>query len=222
MKEAAQGTIANSVFANFKNGFNVENTLTNRSAAGQGNSFQYWSTIPQSGANLNALEGVGTTPNPSLLIKCNHFIGMANPFVIGASTITGNTTVSTPAAATTQFGADGNVIVTGNTLAGFNYDFTINGATNAVTQKNDVVPNPALALGTGCSQAPMDGFFEPANYRGAFSSTAGDNWLSDWSYSQVLGSTLGVQACPTDLNGDGITNTADFLIFAPAFGTNCN
>jgi len=222
MKEAAQGTIANSVFANFKNGFNVENTLTNRSAAGQGNSFQYWSTIPQSGANLNALEGVGTTPNPSLLIKCNHFIGMANPFVIGASTITGNTTVSTPAAATTQFGADGNVIVTGNTLAGFNYDFTINGATNAVTQKNDVVPNPALALGTGCSQAPMDGFFEPANYRGAFSSTAGDNWLSVWSYSQVLGSTLGVQACPTDLNGDGITNTADFLIFAPAFGTNCN
>jgi hypothetical protein len=222
MKEAAQGTIANSVFANFKNGFNVENTLTNRSAAGQGNSFQYWSTIPQSGANLNALEGVGATPNPSLLVKCNHFIGMANPFVIGASTITGNTTVTTPAAATTQFGADGNVIVTGNTLAGFNYDFTINGATNAVTQKNDVVPNPALALGTGCSQAPMDGFFEPANYRGAFSSTAGDNWLSDWSYSQVLGSTLGVQACPTDLNGDGITNTADFLIFAPAFGTNCN
>ena len=222
MKEAAQGTIANSVFANFKNGFNIENSLTNRSAAGQGNSFQYWSTIPQSGANLNALEGVGATPNPSLLVKCNHFIGMANPFVIGASTITGNTTVTTPAAATTQFGADGNVIVTGNTLAGFNYDFTINGATNAVTQKNDVVPNPALALGTGCSQAPMDGFFEPANYRGAFSSTAGDNWLSDWSYSQVLGSTLGVQACPTDLNGDGTTDVNDFLIFAPAFGTSCN
>ena len=222
MKEAAQGTIANSVFANFKNGFNVENSLNNRSAAGQGNSFQYWSTIPQSGNSLAALEGIGTTPTPSLIVKCNHFIGMANPFVIGASTITGNTTVTTPAAATTQFGADGNVIVTGNTLPGFNYDFTINGGTNAVTQKNDVVPNPALALGSGCTQAPMDGFFEPANYRGAFSSTAGDNWLSDWSYSQVLGATTGVAACPTDLNGDGITNTADFLIFAPAFGTSCN
>jgi len=222
MKEAAQGTIANSVFANFKNGFNIENTLTNRGAAGQGNSFQYWSTIPQSGAALDALQGIGTTPNPSLLVKCNHFIGMANPFVIGASSLAGTTSVTTPAAATTQFGADGNVTVTGNTLAGFNYNFTINGGSNAVTQKNDVVPNPALALGSGCTQAPMDGFFEPANYRGAFSSTAGDNWLSDWSYSQVLGSTLGVQACPTDLNGDGTTDVNDFLIFAPAFGTSCN
>jgi hypothetical protein len=68
----------------------------------------------------------------------------------------------------------------------------------------------------------MDGFFEPANYRGAFSSTAGDNWLSDWSYSQVLGTTLGVQSCPTDLTGDGVTDVNDFLIFAPAFGTSCN
>ena len=228
MKEAAQGTISNSVFANFKNGFNIENSLTNRSAAGQGNSFQYWSTIPQSTGSLAALEGIGTSPTPSLIVKCNHFIGMANPFVIGASTISGTTTVTTPTAATTQFGADGNVTVTGNTLAGFNYDFTINGGggTNQVTQKNDVVPNPALPLnvgtGTGCTQAPMDGFFEPANYRGAFSSVAGDNWLSDWSYSQVLGSTTGVQACPTDLNGDGATDVNDFLIFAPAFGTNCN
>ena len=222
MKEAAQGTIANSVFANFKNGLNLENSLTNRGAAGQGNSFQYWSTIPQSGSSLAALEGIGSTPTPSLIVKCNHFIGMANPFVIGASSLAATTSVVTPAASTTQFGADGNVIVTGNTLPGFNYDFTINGGTNAVTQKNDVVPNPALTLGSGCTQAPMDGFFEPANYRGAFSSVAGDNWLSDWSYSQILGSTTGVQACPTDLNGDGTTNTADFLIFAPAFGTSCN
>jgi hypothetical protein len=222
MKEAAQGTIANSVFANFKNGLNLENSLTNRGAAGQGNSFQYWSTIPQSGPSLAALEGIGSTPTPSLIVKCNHFIGMANPFVIGASSLAATTSVQTPAASTTQFGADGNVTVTGNTLPGFNYDFTINGGTNAVTQKNDVVPNPALTLGSGCTQAPMDGFFEPANYRGAFSSVAGDNWLSDWSYSQILGSTTGVQACPTDLNGDGITNTADFLIFAPAFGTSCD
>jgi hypothetical protein len=221
MKEGAQGTIANSIFAQFNNGFNLENSLTNRTT--QGNSFQFWSTIPQSvSGTLNALEGIGTTPTPSLLVKCNHFVGITNPFIIGASTIAGTTTVTTPAAATTQFGTDGNVIVVGNTLAGFNYSFNIDGSTNVVSQKNDVVPNPAVALGSGCTQAPMDGFFEPANYRGAFSSTAGDNWLSDWSYSQVLGATSGVAACPTDLNGDGITNTADFLIFAPAFGTSCN
>ena len=29
-------------------------------------------------------------------------------------------------------------------------------------------------------------------------------------------------ACPTDLNADGVTNTADFLIFGPAFGTTCS
>lgn len=220
MKEGAQGTIANSIFAQFNNGFNLENSLTNRTT--QGNSFQFWSTIPQSGGSLAPLEGIGSTPTPSLIVKCNHFVGITNPFVIGASTIAGTTSVSTPAAATTQFGSDGNVTVVGNTLAGFNYSFNIDGSTNAVSQKNDVVPNPAVALGSGCTQAPMDGFFEPANYRGAFSSTAGDNWLSDWSYSQVLGATTGVVACPTDLNGDGITNTADFLIFAPAFGTNCN
>ena len=218
MKEAAQGTIANSIFANFKNGLNLENTLTGRVT--QGNSFQYWSTIPQATANLAALEGIGNPATPSLFIKCNHFVGVTNPIVYGASSITAN---GTPFTTTNQFTTDDkNVIVIGNTLPGFNYSFTIDGGTNAVSQKNDVVPNPALALGSGCTQAPMDGFFEPANYRGAFSSTAGDNWLSDWSYSQVLGSTLGVQACPTDLNGDGTTDVNDFLIFAPAFGTSCN
>jgi len=219
MKEGAQGTIANSIFANFKNGFNLENSLTGRTT--QGNSFQYWSTIPQSvSGTLAALEGIGTTPTPSLIVKCNHFIGMANPFVIGASTIDGTTSVTTPSAATSQFTTtDGNVIVVGNTLPGFNYDFTMDGGSNVVSQKNDVVPNPALA--TACA-APNDGFFNQVSYRGAFSSTAGENWLSDWSYSQLLGSTLGVVACPTDLNGDGITNTADFLIFGPKFGTSCN
>ena len=66
----------------------------------------------------------------------------------------------------------------------------------------------------------MDGFFEPANYRGAFAPGANnDNWLSDWTYSQVLNSTNGVVACPTDINNDGTTDVNDFLIFAPAFGT---
>ena len=84
-----------------------------------------------------------------------------------------------------------------------------------------MTPTTALSV-VGCPTVPVDGFFTPANYRGAFSSVAGENWLSDWSYSQVMGATLGVAACPTDLNLDGITDVNDFLIFAPAFGTSCN
>jgi hypothetical protein len=103
----------------------------------------------------------------------------------------------------------------------FSYAFTVDASTNAVTVKNDVTPNPALGI-AGCPTPPVDGFFEPANYRGAFSSVNGENWLSNWTYSQVLNATTGVRACATDLNLDGVTDVNDFLIFAPAFGTSCN
>ena len=118
-----------------------------------------------------------------------------------------------------QFAADLNTVSTA-ALPGFSYAFTVDASTNAVTVKNDVTPNPALGI-TGCPTPPVDGFFEPANYRGAFSSTNGENWLSNWSYSQVLGSTQGVALCPTDLNKDGVTNVTDFLIELGAFGTTC-
>ena len=69
----------------------------------------------------------------------------------------------------------------------------------------------------------MDGFFEPANYRGAFKPGVGnDNWLSDWTYSQLLKATKGLNPCVGDLNNDGNVNVTDFNLFAPAFGTACN
>jgi hypothetical protein len=165
-----------------------------------------------------------------LEVKCNHFVGITNPFVFNGSTLAANGTALTAGTSSdagiangaefTQFTTtDKNVIVTGNTLPGFDYTFVRSG--NTFTQKNDPTPNPALSV-TGCPTVPVDGFFEPANYRGAFSSEYGENWLSTWSYSQVLGATRGVAACPTDLNFDGQTNVNDFLIFAPAFGTTCN
>ena len=84
-----------------------------------------------------------------------------------------------------------------------------------------IQPTTPLSV-AGCPAAPVDGFFIPANYRGAFSSTAGENWLSNWTYSALIDATKGVDACPTDLNGDGVTDVNDFIIFAPAFGTSCN
>jgi hypothetical protein len=195
-------------------------------AAG-GNAWHNWYATPSTPTTPTASAGNGTL---NLEVKCNHFVGITNPLTFGASTLAANGTALTAGSSSdagianglefTQFTTtDKNVIVTGNTLPGFDYTFTRSG--NTFTAKNDPTPNPALAV-TGCPTVPVDGFFEPANYRGAFSSEYGDNWLSTWSYSQVLGATRGVSACPTDLNFDGQTNVNDFLIFAPAFGTSCN
>jgi hypothetical protein len=154
-------------------------------------------------------------------VVCNTFVGCANPLTNGASSGSIGTAITSGADFTQFTVTDKNEIVVGNTLPGFDYSFDITDATNTVVTKNDVTPNPSLSV-SGCPVAPYDGFFEPAPFRGAFSSVNGENWLSNWTYSQVLNSTKGVRACPTDLNADGQTDVLDFLIFAPAFGTNCN
>jgi hypothetical protein len=226
-KDGAGGKIYNCVFANFKNGLNLEKTLGSRTLAGGGNAWHNWYAVPSTPTTPTVSAGNGTL---NLEVKCNHFVGITNPFVFNGSTLAANGTALTAGSSSdagiangaefTQFTTtDKNVIVTGNTLPGFDYNFTRSG--NTFTAKNDPTPNPALSV-TGCPTVPVDGFFEPANYRGAFSSEYGENWLSTWSYSQVLGATRGVAACPTDLNFDGQTNVNDFLIFAPAFGTTCN
>ncbi len=218
-KELTEGEINNSIFANFKNGMNIQKSISgNRSYAAGGEAWHNWTNIA---GPASATAGNGSQ---SLKIKCNTFVGVTTPITINASG--SNSGTGTPQAVGsadyTQFvTTDMNDIVVGNTLPGFNYEFTVNSTTNLFSVKNDVIPNPALSI-TGCPTAPVDGFFEPAPYRGAFSSEAGQNWLSDWSYSQVLGATQGLNACPTDLNFDGTTDVLDFLIFAPAFGTSCN
>jgi hypothetical protein len=226
-KDGAGGAIYNSVFAFFKNGLNIEKALGARTLPLGGNAWHNWYNVPATPAVPTATTGNGTL---NLKVKCNHFVGVTNPLIFNGSNIAANGTALTAGTASdvgiangaefTQFTTtDLNVIVSGNTLPGFNYNFTRSG--NTFTVKNDPTPNPALSV-AGCPVAPVDGFFEPANYRGAFSSTFGDNWLSTWSYANVLGASRGIVACPTDLNFDGQTNVNDFLIFAPAFGTSCN
>lgn len=221
-KDGAEGELYNSIFANFKNGINLAKSLSGTPARTY-NSWHNW-------------RNVGTTESPntntaavanSLLIKCNTILmnsatTNSNGLGIDASSSTANATAATTVSGgeMDQFIADGNVVTTA-AIPGFSYAFTVDASTNAVTVKNDVTPNPALGI-AGCPTPPVDGFFEPANYRGAFSSVNGDNWLSNWTYSQVLNATTGVRACATDLNLDGVTDVNDFLIFAPAFGTSCN
>lgn len=239
LKEFAGGEINNSIFAGFKEGVRMTTIEAATAASGTrglnvGSTFNgYAANAPLGEAIHNYLTGspISTTAGNGsqiLKVKCNTFIG--NTTYASVGTTSGNA-AATLGAMTAQLAVDGNVNAT--SMTGFSSAFALNPTTYAVTTKNDAVPAAGeAALGTygptgsltPCPMAPFAlGFFEPANYRGAFEpNNQNSNWLSDWSYSQILGSTLGVTACPTDLNGDGITNTADFLIFAPAFGTSCN
>ena len=199
-KETTEGEYYNSVFANFRNGFNMQKSLGSR-AVGSPEAYDNWI-------------------NGSLKVKCNTFVGTTNPATYDAGKTATGTALS--GADLTKFTTtDLNTIVVGNTLPGFNYDFTVNNTTNVFSVKNDVVPNPSLSV-AGCPTAPVDGFFRAAAYRGAFSSDPKNNWLSDWSYSQVLGATKGLVSCPTDINADGVTNVNDFLQLSGEFGKSCN
>lgn len=198
-KELTEGEIYNSIFANFKNGFNMVKSLGTRT--GTSEAYHNWAST-------------GGNGSLSLKVKCNTFVGCTNPLTVGSST------ANVVTADNTQFAAEGNVIV--STLPGFDYNFTVNTVNNTFSVKNDVTPNPAITVVgvTGCGVAPQNGFFVQANYRGAFASV-GTNWLSDWSYSAVLGGIKGTAPCATDINKDGVTDVNDFLIFAPSFGQSC-
>ncbi len=200
-KELTEGEIYNSVFANFKNGYNMVKSLGTRVNSING--------VPSEAYHNWANTGGNTTT--SLKVKCNTFVNCTNPFTVGSSPANFILTD------TAQFyTTDHNTAI--STVPGFDYVFTVNNTTNAISHKVDAVPNPALT-GTLIS-TPVDGFFTTAAYRGAFAST-GQNWLSAWSYNTLLNTVIGTQPCPTDINGDGITNTVDFLILLGSFNQSC-
>jgi hypothetical protein len=199
-KELTGGEIYNSIFANFFRGFDITKSFASPRTE---EAYKNWSNANGNGTNI-------------LKVKCNTFVGCTSPFTVGKSA------ANLVSADTAQFyTTDKNVAIATNTLPGFDYTFTIDNTTNTYSKQPDFVPNPAIVV-AGCPTAPVDGFYRAANYRGAFSSNAGENWLSNWSYAQVLNVTKGLVACPTDVNGDGITNVTDFLQLSSQFGLSCN
>lgn len=199
-KEYTEGEIYNSIFANFRYGFNVSKTIP---SGRTWEAYHNWSTAAGNGTN-------------SLKVKCNTFANDTAAF--RAMVLDNATTTPMTAADSTQFfTTDLNTSV--STIPGFLYNWAINPTTNAVTTQFDAIPNPALSV-TGCPTPPVDGFFTPTSYRGAFAPT-GDSWLSNWSYSTVLDVTAGLQPCPADINNDGIINVSDFNAVLGAFGTSC-
>ena len=69
------------------------------------------------------------------------------------------------------------------------------------TAKNDAL--------TSVGAAPAGGFFDVANYRGAFS--ASENWLCGWSAASQYGYTTSNcgTPCIADLNGDRVVSGSD-------------
>ena len=86
-------------------------------------------------------------------------------------------------------------------------------------------PRAAAAAVTSVGTAPNDGFFEQAQFRGAFSSTG--NWLCGWTAVDAYGINVAppggcviAAPCPADLNGDGVVGGADLGGLLAAWGTN--
>jgi hypothetical protein len=115
-----------------------------------------------------------------------------------------------------KFAADGNTSVA--SVAGFAGLHNMNVTTNAVTTQHDLIPGTDIATST---LPAVDGFYTPANYRGAFKKGE-KSWLSDYSVRALIGLEGNLIPCETDINTDGTTNTSDFLLLLGSFGTNCN
>lgn len=191
MKEQTNGIIRNSIIANYGTGARFAD---NASRPGGVDAFDNWIA--------------GT-----LKIECNTFVGVTNPLNIAG------TNVTDPANSNfiKFFTTDGNVNVP--TVAGFDFIHAMNTSTNAITDLYDIIPSSNLA--TTCTAAPLDGFYSPAPYRGAFEAGK-KSWLSIYSYNALLDIENGLVACPTDSNGDGTTNVSDLLLLLGQFNLGCD
>ena len=200
-KERTEGEVYNSIIANYYRGCLIDAVKSSRPGGPNNEAYHNWQ------AGFPGLSG-------TLLINCNSFIGCTVPLEIQGNS--NFSTVSLTGADIAKFAADGNTSAA--SLPGFDFSLTMNYTTNAVTDKYDATPEPAVT--TTCTP-PSNGFFTAAPYRGAFEAGK-KTWLSDWSIFQIVSATSGVVACPTDINTDGVTNNSDFLLLLGEFNQNCD
>jgi hypothetical protein len=220
-KELTGGEIYNSVFANFRSGLHLANARS--TVAKGGDAYDQWTN---NAANPYLVANGGKAQYQALKVKNNTFINCGDktafgnqksyPITTGAM-VSGknpalykNFTAVTAADTAQFFTTDGNVAIA--SLPGI--DWTIGFSADFSTLTNPYHATPLNNL-TSTITAPADGFFSPVSYRGAFDASKKDNWLSGWAQMQVQSLQ---NSNPTDLNGDGITDINDFIIFSGRFG----
>lgn len=200
-KEASRGEVYNSVFSHYNRGAQFGNTAAGAhtiDADGSG-----------PGAPVNADDCYAAWNAGTLKLINNTFIG-----VTAGQEIRHDGAGGLPADLT-KFAADGNTTVA--SVAGFAGHHSMNVSTNAVTTKHDLIPGADI---TPVTTPPVDGFYTPVTYRGAFK-VGEKSWLSDYTVRALIGLEGNLIPCTTDINVDGTTNTSDFLLLLGAFGTNC-
>lgn len=146
----------------------------------------------------------------SLEVKCNTFVNVPSSARIVPVNLNGWSQAQYEA----EFDGDGNVVVA--SLAGFDAVWDNTPPSCVFTGKVDQVPDAAA---TTCPK-PLDDFFEYAPYRGAFNPIE-EPWTKGWTYYSNLGTGVQDVLCPTDLDGNGVTEVADYLQVVGAFGTSC-
>lgn len=193
-KERTEGEIYNSILANFRYGFDLNNKRT-ALATPPGTTDAYTNWI-----------------NGSLLVKNNTWVNVTGG--LGVLTVTQATGPRAAGSASdlSKFTTDGNTYLT--SVPGFDYTFAMSGG--AITHKFDAVPLPEISS----TITPSGSFFSPVSYRGAFASNE-KSWLSDWSYGKLTNSTTGLVICPNDVDNSGAINSDDLLQVLGAFGTSC-
>jgi len=197
-KERTEGEVFNCIVANYDRGVVIDKIKTSRPSGPDNEAYHNWQAgFPTSG---------------TLQIKCNTFVNCPTLLAIENNSVY---TYGTLALDNTKFSTDNNVAVA--SLPSFDFTYAMNYTTNAVADKYDAVPD---LVATTCA-APSDGFFTPANYRGAFE-PGKKSWLSDWAILNIINTTSGIVPCPTDVNTDGVTNNADFLQLLGEFNQSCD
>jgi hypothetical protein len=98
-------------------------------------------------------------------------------------------------------------------------------ATLRISPVTGIDPRAADDGATSAASAPNDGFYVPANYRGAFSPSS--HWLCSWTAADAYGFVTApagtctvAGACPADINGDGSVGGTDLTQLLAAWGSN--
>lgn len=194
MKEQTNGSIRNSIIANYGVGARFADDATRPSGT---DAYDNWFTTS------------------TLKVECNTFVGVTTPL---QKNVSGTSTAITSGPEFDKFfTTDGNASVA--TVAGLDFTHAMNTSTNAITDQYDMIPTTNVA--STCTTAPVDGFFTPAAYRGAFEAGK-KSWLSNYSFNALLDIENGLVPCPTDSNGDGQTNVSDLLLLLGQFNLGCD
>lgn len=111
------------------------------------------------------------------------------------------------------FAADGNALSAGI------IDFSLLIANNNAVS-NGIDPVPSAAAASTPERAPLDGFFDPVKFKGAFQPGA-TPWTSGWSISETVDFDNSVTTCNEDVDKDGDVDVDDFLQLIGVFNTTC-